>query len=1094
MSDANLVVPSVAPAGAPVVSQIGRAAVPDGLVPVTSPLYPSQTLSWRLRSLPPQTYDLRLSSHVMRIASVLLGETGPEQLAKRAMYDRFRETMAGANFLDLDSFWGLIFALDRSNTEVLQNNLNPYTDVVTSATWQAAHDADSSYRDRIFQFAQGVQAGPSRPGIQAVCEAVLGTPCEVFEHYAYTNTPYYSSFPGETLTGQAPLYEVTVIPHTSVNMGDLYSLTTILDTLKPADTIISVRQMGLGAFTPVPLTQAFASSSYWEVERNITTVSGSPYSSGTVGRWAFSGSQGDSWSLVASVVASTSAAYSPDTGGMLASSDYQHQVWLDGTSTDYTPDQALMLPWEAETGRLAQSGVMSANPINPSSAPSPVTVDGIDLGEYATALQALGPRVGGSGHTYWASVQRVDTDDTIEVATWTLDGPHLITNISMQVANLPHQMTFCHLDAATGTWLVDAAQTILPNAQTVYPAPWAALAAKTNPALSGPGAWQTIGFTLAVPVTTTAFRVTLQRVVSVNAPVDLDGVAVPYPLAVASLNVGSVITDRSALPVAGSQIDTGYTIFGDQVSFDVYDLPPSGPLAASPTTWRCSPQPSPLAVVNYYLDCRSASSTPQVIDGLWVAPTQAGVTATLYATADEPSGPASAVSVPLPVTTAGTVEVTTAGLSFSSVTPSSVAVAAGALRFSGGDWWFGATWLTALQQVYTVITCGPAVLSVAAGVVTLTTPEGTVSVAAPVGPQSLVGVVGASLSGQNAATGLQGASGMTLGSYTSTVVSSGAPFLYLAVMVDGLIYAASTAVSFPPPLSGAGVSVGATTGAAAGIVVTDLVIKGATLSATDVVNFGAAPASVTFPAVLQGGDASASDGAWLRFNNGWVSSANPLGFVGGTPDVTPLVNWTPLLVSTTLTTGYLRFAPICPTFIKIEMTNLVPELSPTWTPDLATVNVMAPSAVTPAPPSVSSTGALPPGVATAIGFGSGESAFRASVPPPTVLPSTGSISPTQALISQDPATATALADAYLPFGYTDWHQPSPSGSSVSSPGVENYSTETVLTATQIGYYCGFREIRAVRSTAEAPIDFDIFDETFADTAFFGPVSVLASGS
>lgn len=392
------------PAG-PLVSGVARA---------TNMLLPDAPTMQQLRNFPEDLYDLRASSVLVRLMKVLLGDAGAGQLRKRTLVTRLESALSGANFFDLDRFWGAIFGALRQPGEALA--INPMDDVATPDEWDALMAADASYRERITELARAVSMGGTVPGLQQVAEALVQAPVDIYESWqlldsygslvlADPNTwnqveslyPTWSSFaPSDTWsrvegtvevgrTNTNTRSEIVIRPrkdysstpdHTSDYPRDQNALVRVLQKLRPAGTIVTV-DPGLGVpHVPQPISGLQADSFYWEITPKVqpkeslqsgsTTVypmSQGQQSAGTdpaarrvLPRPPFAGVQGRSWTYNTTVSAATSYAFT-------ASDPLDFADPQDGTASPLSDDQLVVYRDGTQTRYTAHKGVLGAQQV-----------------------------------------------------------------------------------------------------------------------------------------------------------------------------------------------------------------------------------------------------------------------------------------------------------------------------------------------------------------------------------------------------------------------------------------------------------------------------------------------------------------------------------------------------------------------------------------------------------------------------------------------------------------------------------------------------------------------------------------------------------
>jgi len=386
------------------------APVVAGTARATNMLIPASPTSAQLVNFPEDLYDLRESSNLVRLMKVLLGDAGVGQLRKRTLVTRLEADLNGANFFDLDRFYGSIFGALRSPAEAL--SVNPMDDVATPDEWDSLTAADASFRERIANLAKAIEMGATVPGLKQAAEAICDAPVDVYETWqlldaygtAVFNTPNtwdqvqtayptWNTFQGtdtwNVVSGIIPVgrtntltrSEIVIRPHkdyasTPQNIysfpADESALTRVLGKLRPAGTVLTV-DPGVGiTYIPVNLRGVQADSEYWEVIQKVApkaTLAGPvqsvyPISIGqSLGGVQYSdvrvlpvpplsSSQGTSWSYSTQVSAAVSYAFpAPDP---LDTADPQ-----DASATPGTDDQTVVFRDGSSTVYTASKGVLA---------------------------------------------------------------------------------------------------------------------------------------------------------------------------------------------------------------------------------------------------------------------------------------------------------------------------------------------------------------------------------------------------------------------------------------------------------------------------------------------------------------------------------------------------------------------------------------------------------------------------------------------------------------------------------------------------------------------------------------------------------------
>ncbi len=274
-----------------------------GVERATNMLLPDAPTMQQLRNFPDDLYDLRESSALVRLLKVLLGDSGAGQLRKRTMVTRLESALNGANFFDLDRFYGAIFGALRNQQEVLP--INPMDETATPDEWDAIKAADASYRERIAELAKAIAMGGTIPGLQQAAEAIVQAPVDIYESWqlldaygavvtADPNTwdetevlyPTWQSFPstgtwnaveGTIQVGRTNTLtrsEIIVRPRkdyasTPEHIYDFpreeNALVRVLQKLRPAGTIVTVDPDMGDPYVETVISGLQADSEFWEI-------------------------------------------------------------------------------------------------------------------------------------------------------------------------------------------------------------------------------------------------------------------------------------------------------------------------------------------------------------------------------------------------------------------------------------------------------------------------------------------------------------------------------------------------------------------------------------------------------------------------------------------------------------------------------------------------------------------------------------------------------------------------------------------------------------------------------------------------------------
>jgi hypothetical protein len=389
------------PAG-PLVSGVQRA---------TNMLLPDAPTMQQLQNFPESLYDLRNSSYLVRLMKVLLGDSGAGQLRKRTLVTRLENDLSGANFFDLDRFYGAIFGALRQPSEALP--INPMDDTATPDEWDTILTADASYRERIAELAKAIAMGGTVPGLQQVAEALVQAPVDIYESWQLLDSygslvlsdpntwsdveslfPTWGSFAASDTwnrvegtievgrTNTLTRSEIVVRPrkdyssspdHASDYARDENALVRVLQKLRPAGTIITV-DSGLGSpHVAQPISGLQADSEYWEITPKVqpkATITGGiatvypvstiqamqgvdPATRRVLPRPPFTGSQGSSWTYNSQFSAVTSYTFP-------ASDTLDFATPQDGTPSPLTDDQFVVYRDGTEIFYTAKKGILGA--------------------------------------------------------------------------------------------------------------------------------------------------------------------------------------------------------------------------------------------------------------------------------------------------------------------------------------------------------------------------------------------------------------------------------------------------------------------------------------------------------------------------------------------------------------------------------------------------------------------------------------------------------------------------------------------------------------------------------------------------------------
>lgn len=380
----------------------------------TGMILPNKAPYDRLAHFPEDLYDLRPESHLVRFMKALLGESGVGQLRKRYLLAQLEQALDSTHFYDLDRFYGALFGARRGVFGQLP--MDPMEDVATPDGWDDISRRDAVFRERIIQLARAITLGATPMGMQALAEALTGVECDIYEvwavldaqgasgtqqtylqvHNTYANygvmTGYaWGQIAGITKAGNLGINarnEFIVRPKKVYNTSDpddarqraedLYGISRVINTLKPAQSIASIDDKGLAVHVKVPIASVSSDSEFWEIVPRVLPTDDlldvysllySAYDNDVtkdgitrvVPRPPFSSSQGQQWSCACDVSSVTS--FSLEYGGYnQPNTNYDIVTFYDGKKTAYRPEYAIIDPNQALVSQTSGEGSIVTHP------------------------------------------------------------------------------------------------------------------------------------------------------------------------------------------------------------------------------------------------------------------------------------------------------------------------------------------------------------------------------------------------------------------------------------------------------------------------------------------------------------------------------------------------------------------------------------------------------------------------------------------------------------------------------------------------------------------------------------------------------------
>jgi streptogramin lyase len=703
----------------------------------------------RLRNFPEEVYTLLPTDNLTKLLKVLLGDSGAGQLRKFANQARLGAYLQGANFYDLDNFYGALFNITRTASEKLP--LNPYTDLGTADTWASVRAFDASFRSRIDQLGKAISFGPSAIGMELVAEAILQVPCSIYESWrladigdgswAALETYDWSSLEDYTWAELEELSATdtegytnrrifTVVPHRPITLAEDFALRKVLNILKPVDAVLLIDDAGFSTATPVTLRGVYADSTYWDLIQGVIPNPAYtdfynldsevlPGGFREVLRPSFTEYQGEQITYGADIIGVS--AYDRDAAGNITANQViDAYTFQDGSTLYYPPSLGIAPRFFSLSGRYVSDAILQGAPYSndPSNTPNGIDnplmdlyVDGQPIDSLITALNvpgnvnALG--INAPGQRFWSTPPRLNSDPTIEVLDIHLVASRLVNNLTFAIAHYPQLAQVETFDPSTGQWNTIWSQKIYDSVPSVLPLADAVLHEHPQ---HPPENWDT--FTLNIPPTVMSeIRIVLQRIPNGRPPVStvistspsLNGgppvvsTPVPYSLGVQNFALGYNISQEADLP---AQNITTTDALGSQVQFIPRFEVADNAINGGTIPWRCAPQPTSDSVVNFYVDTRDQSGNAQLINQIFLDPLYLGPHCTVYFSDESTASlgfPAEATYILPPdimlspnegIYPPGIAVPYVTGLVFESITPSAVAIENLAVQFNPAEsWW-----------------------------------------------------------------------------------------------------------------------------------------------------------------------------------------------------------------------------------------------------------------------------------------------------------------------------------------------------------------------------------------------------------------------
>ncbi len=233
------------------------------------PLMPPKSTQLRLEHFDENVYKADPSTLLYKFVDAICGDVGAGALKKQVFLARLGGALENIYFSDLDYIFGNIHFLSRTSTEAYP--WDPMTDMLTADQWDKIKVKDAWYRARIKDFFTACSMGGTMDGMRMCVQAGTSTDCEIFEVWRYADN--YGL--GVNL-GRAPFTarnEFVIRPHkANLSPKEMRLLYQMLNRVKPFDSIVTVDPQGLSVSVPVGIKAVSADSTYYEVQKEITST------------------------------------------------------------------------------------------------------------------------------------------------------------------------------------------------------------------------------------------------------------------------------------------------------------------------------------------------------------------------------------------------------------------------------------------------------------------------------------------------------------------------------------------------------------------------------------------------------------------------------------------------------------------------------------------------------------------------------------------------------------------------------------------------------------------------------------------------------
>lgn len=271
---------------------------------------PSKSTETRLEHFDENVYVADATTLLYKFMDAMCGDAGAGSLKKEVFLQRLSGAISGIYGSDLDYIFGNVNFLSRAPSESYVHDA--MTDMLTSDQWDEVEVKDAWYRARITEFFTACTNGGTIDGIRLAVHSAVGVDCEVMENWRFIDSYGLGDSVGRAPVGnvwvavnlatgyrsyqasqaaansfvaaqatpslwsvqrEGPRNEVTVRPlKSALEPKERRLLRDMLDRVTPQDSVATISTDGLSVSTPVPVRAITADSTYYEVQKVVTSV------------------------------------------------------------------------------------------------------------------------------------------------------------------------------------------------------------------------------------------------------------------------------------------------------------------------------------------------------------------------------------------------------------------------------------------------------------------------------------------------------------------------------------------------------------------------------------------------------------------------------------------------------------------------------------------------------------------------------------------------------------------------------------------------------------------------------------------------------